>query len=86
MMPIWALDQRLEAGGRLHWDGLNGSLREVLISSALGDGANTRTVDLERLDEMGEYLSKLAPPRFPLSVDEALAKKGEAVYFGEVAK
>jgi hypothetical protein len=41
MMPLWALDQALGDGDRVaafHWDGLNTSLREVVVSGAVGDG------------------------------------------------
>jgi hypothetical protein len=38
MMPIWNLRDR--DGTALHWDGLNTSQRDVLLSSAIGDGAS----------------------------------------------
>ena len=37
MVPVWNLERR--DGQAYHWDGLNTSLREVVLSSALGDGA-----------------------------------------------
>ena len=40
MQPIWNLRPRVERKMALHWDGLNTDLREVVLSSALGDGAS----------------------------------------------
>ena len=43
MVPVWALARR--NGQAYHWDGLNSSLHEVVLSSALGDGATKQWVD-----------------------------------------
>ena len=40
MMPLW--NQARRDGTAYHWDGLSTSLREVVQSSALGDGASRR--------------------------------------------
>src|SRR5439155_13514290 len=37
MQPIWAMENRNNTP--LHWDGLNTSLTEVVLSGAVGDGA-----------------------------------------------
>jgi len=37
MVPLWNLRRR--EGTAYHWDGLNTTLREVVQSSAIGDGA-----------------------------------------------
>ena len=37
MVGLWNLKQR--RGLALHWDGLNTDLKEVVLSSAIGDGA-----------------------------------------------
>ena len=42
MEPIWNLQPR--KGMALHWDGLNTSIREVVLSSAIGDGARVPTL------------------------------------------
>ena len=47
MTPLWALG--LRDGRALHWDGLNSSLQEVLVSSAIGNGATRKSVDLASL-------------------------------------
>jgi hypothetical protein len=43
MMPLWNLHRR--EGTAFHWDGLNTALREVVQSSAIGDGATIAWVD-----------------------------------------
>ena len=42
MVPLWNLKQH---HGLYHWDGLNTDLQEVVLSSALGDGATMKWVD-----------------------------------------
>ena len=42
MVPIWNMKAR--QGMSLHWDGLSASLREVVLSSALGDGASRKSI------------------------------------------
>jgi len=49
MMPVW--NMRGREGQAYHWDGLNSSLREVVVSSALGDGASRAWVALQHRQE-----------------------------------
>jgi hypothetical protein len=83
MTPLWALGAR--DGRGLHWDGLNSSFDEVMISSAIGNGASRKSVDLESVKRLSAWLRDLRPPAYPLPVDAALAKRGEAVYGAECA-
>lgn len=78
MMPVWSLHER--DGKDLHWDGLNGSIREVVLSSALGDGTSRSVLDLPRLERVEEWLRTLEPPAYPYPVDASLAQQGEAVF------
>ena len=51
MQSIWNLRGR--ANQALHWDGMNPNLREVVLSSAIGDGATEKSIvmkDLTRLE------------------------------------
>ena len=84
MMPTWSLSRR--EGGQLHWDGLNASVREVVLSSALGDGASRATLDTEALGRLEWWLRALSPPRFPFPVDSARAASGRAVYDAACAR
>jgi mono/diheme cytochrome c family protein len=72
---------------------LNTSLREVVVSSALGDGASRAWVDRDllrwnepdprlrsSLRRITDYITAVPAPRFPLPIDTALAADGEAIY------
>ena len=85
MMPLWNLGTRQGPGRAFHWDGLNTDLREVVISSAIGDGTpvswverdmakwgNTDRRDQSSLRRVYEYISRLQPPKYPLA-DRCLA-------------
>jgi hypothetical protein len=78
MMPVWALDER--DGHDLHWDGLNASIREVVLSSALGDGTSRSVLDLATMGRIEEWLRTLRPPPYPFAIDAALAEQGRGVY------
>lgn len=84
MTPLWALG--LRDGRALHWDGLNSSLQEVMVSSAIGNGASRKSVDLASLDRVGEWLRTAAPPPFPFPIDRTLAAEGEAVFARECSR
>lgn len=78
MTPLWSLG--LRDGRALHWDGLNPSLDEVLISSAIGNGASAKSVDRDSLEKVGRWVRGLEPPRFPFGIDEVLAARGEPIF------
>jgi hypothetical protein len=91
MMPLWNLRHR--DGTAYHWDGLNTSLREVVQSSAIGDGATTRWMDrdyakwnstdpkaMSSLRRVMNYIGDLKAPRYPLPIDATLASAGAPTY------
>ena len=84
MTPLWALG--LRDGRALHWDGLNSSLQEVLVSSAIGNGASRKSVDLASLERVGEWLKSATPPAFPFPIDRTLAADGERVFAAECSR
>jgi hypothetical protein len=81
MPPIWNLKPR--EGMALHWDGLNTTVREVVLSSAIGDGSRPNTIDMKGLERVEAYLKALQPPKwtemFP-APDAALVSRGKDVY------
>lgn len=81
MMPNWNLAQR--DGTPLHWDGLSTSVREVILSSALGDGTPPEVLDLVYMEQLQQYLEQLQPPSYPLPIDAGLAERGQAVFAAE---
>jgi mono/diheme cytochrome c family protein len=97
MVPLWNLNPR--DGTALHWDGLSTSLTEVVLSSALGDGATRKWVDedvekwnntepgnMSSLRRIQNYIGALKPPPYPFPVDRALADAGGAIYRAECAQ
>jgi hypothetical protein len=74
------VNMRARQGMSLHWDGLSTSLREVVLSSAIGDGASRKTVDLPSLKRIEDWLMVAPPARWPYAVDSALAAEGKGVY------
>ena len=96
MQPIWNLARH--PNSTYHWDGLNTNLQEVVLSSAIGDGAPLKWVDRDfakwnatRPEEMSSlrriqnFISTVPPPKYPFAVDAALAATGAAVFQGECA-
>lgn len=82
MQPIWNLRPRRERKMSLHWDGLNTDLREVVLSSALGDGASPKSLPMDALIRLEKWLEDLPPPRYEelFPIDRALASTGEPIY------
>ncbi|HEX5725321.1 MAG TPA: hypothetical protein VFX98_07630 [Longimicrobiaceae bacterium] len=78
MMAIWDLQQR--QGKDLHWDGLQSSIHEVVLSSALGDGASRVSIPLDALDRVEDWLLEVPAPAHPFPVDRAKAARGGQVY------
>lgn len=79
MMPIWNMQAR--ASSPLHWDGLiKASVSDAVHSSALGDGATPKSIDLASLARVQEWMMRTPPPPFPYPVDRGLADSGRGIY------
>ena len=96
MVPLWNL--KAHTGHAYHWDGLNTDLREVVLSSAIGDGATRKWVDrdmrgwdstdprtMSSLRRVQNYISERQAPKYPFSIDSALAAQGAPIYAAECA-
>ena len=81
MTPLWALG--LRDGRAYHWDGINPALGEVLVSSAIGNGASVKSVDLDSVKTVGAWMQGLEPPAFPFPTDAARAARGREVFTAE---
>jgi hypothetical protein len=81
---IW--NQKDRVGGWLHWDGLSRKLEEVAISSAIGDGARNKSLDLDSLAKVREFLTNLEPPKYPLPLNQALAAQGAPLFQANCAE
>jgi len=92
MVPLWNLGAH--QGYSFHWDGLNTSLQEVVISSAIGDGTPPEWVDEDwkkpanesSLKRVMSYISRVQPPKFPFAIDATLAARGHALYSQQCAQ
>jgi mono/diheme cytochrome c family protein len=97
VMPLWNLGARPGSYG-YYWDGMNTSLREVVMASAVAGGAaapwmdrdarrwdRTEPGETSHLRRVTDYISSLQPPRFPFAVDQPLAAAGSAVFRTECA-
>jgi hypothetical protein len=78
MVPLWNMKARRQMA--LHWDGINTVYREVLLSSGLGNGATTHSLEVDAIDRLGAWLDEVQPPKFPFPVDQTLVKQGEGVF------
>jgi processive rubber oxygenase RoxA-like protein len=86
MMPVWNL--AAHQGYAFHWDGLNNTLEEVLISSAIGDGTPLKWVNRDwkkpdsesSLKRIREFMLHVKPPPYPFPVNPQLAAQGKAVF------
>ncbi|MQA30842.1 MAG: cytochrome c [Luteitalea sp.] len=91
MVPLWNLKRH--EGMAFHWDGMNPNLKEVVLSSALGDGATRRWVDrdmrkwdntdprqMSSLRRIQNYISDVQPPKYPFAVNAPAAQQGQAIF------
>ena len=75
---LW--NQQPREGMQLHWDGDNDSVDERNLSAGLGAGITPATVDYAGLRRVRDWIWTLPPPKYPYSVDAALAARGATVY------
>jgi mono/diheme cytochrome c family protein len=82
MQAVWNLDarERIRSPAPLHWDGLNNSPSEVVLSSALGDGAVARELRFPTMTRIENFLRALPPPASPVRPDAAAVERGKAVF------
>lgn len=83
IVPLWNMKAR--RGMALHWDGMNTSYREVVLSSGLGNGATPKSLDVAALDRLAAWFDEVQPPPFPVPVDAALAQQGRTVFTAQCA-
>ncbi len=96
-MPLWHLKSREPKG--YQWDRSATSLREVVRLAAVIEGASTRWMDADTalwdhadasqpssLRRVMDYISDLAPPKYPFAVDAARAASGATIYSASCAQ
>ncbi len=77
---VWNMKARVGPNLLLNWGGETPSLRSVMIDSALGVGARPKADTIMRLEQLENFISNLAPPKYPFEVDKIKAAQGEAIY------
>ena len=76
---LW--NQRIRRGLWLHWDGNNDSVEERNKSAAIGAGATPKSLNLQALGRIEEWLLDLpAPPFPPERIRKALVERGRKAY------
>jgi mono/diheme cytochrome c family protein len=82
MLAVWNLGPRekIRNPTPYHWDGLSTSLRDVALSSALGDGAVAKEFNFASIARIGKYLRALPPPPSPHRPEPAAAERGKALF------
>jgi hypothetical protein len=78
MMPLW--NEKQHQGFAYHWDGLETSLRETIREGAIGDGATRKSIPIEDLQRVEDYITQLDPPKYPFAIDRILADKGSKLF------
>ena len=88
MMPLW--NNRYNNKKALHWDGLNSSLREVVLSSAIETGVKKSDIDTKSLNMVEEWIGNLPSVKYadyfpdnPVNNEEAGI--GEKIFLKECA-
>jgi hypothetical protein len=85
MQAVWGLDARetIRRDAPLHWDGLNNSISEVVLSSALGDGMTSQGYDhatQASLRRIGDFLRRTRPPPSPYRPERTAVDRGRALF------
>jgi RoxA-like, cytochrome c-like len=88
MQAVWNLNarERIRSPSPFHWDGLNNSLREVVISSALGDGAVAKEFNFPAMERIERFLRALPPPPSPHRPDPTAIERGKVVFAANCAE
>ena len=82
MLAVWNMGARERSGKQasFHWDGLSTSLRDVVVSSALGDGMVAKEHKPANMARLENYLRNLPAPRSPHKPDAAAVEQGKALF------
>jgi hypothetical protein len=84
MPPIWNL--KAHAGYAYHWDGMNSQIHDIVLSSAIGDGATRDSIDLAGMARVQAYIESAPVPKYPFLIDIPKSRRGEAIYAQKCAE
>jgi mono/diheme cytochrome c family protein len=78
MLPLWNMAEREKRPWvTFHWDGLSTSLRDVVLSSMLGDGMVAKEYKPESLKRFTDFVRNIPPPPSPHKPQGDVAKGKE---------
>jgi mono/diheme cytochrome c family protein len=82
MLPLWNVGAREHGKSPpiYHWDGLSTSLRDAVVSSALGDGMVAREYRPASMTRLENYLRELKAPPSPHKPNEAAVNDGKKLF------
>ena len=83
MMAIW--NQKAHEGFLRHSDGLNATLIEPVLSAALAAGATKKSLDVDGLNRVNQWLLDLPSAKYPFAIDQTLAARGGEIYKNQCA-
>lgn len=78
LMPLW--NQKQHQDFSLYWDGLETSLKAAIHQGAIGDGATQKSIPLNDLQRLEDYIQQLNPPKYPFAIDQTLAQQGSKIF------
>jgi hypothetical protein len=78
MPPIWNL--KAHSGYAYHWDGMNSKIHDIVLSSAIGDGASKDSIDLPGMARVEAFIESVPAPKYPFAIDTAKANRGQQIY------
>lgn len=84
MMAVW--NERAHEGMLRHSDGMNTTLIEPVIAAALAGGATRKSVDVEGLRRVNDFLLDLPAAKYPFPVDQTLAARGGEIFTARCAE
>jgi hypothetical protein len=84
MPPIW--NMKAHDGYALHWDGMNSKIHEIVLTSAIGDGATRDSLPLADMQRVQNFIESVAAPKYPFSIDSAKADNGRSIYTQKCAE
>ena len=82
MLAVWnlAAREKIRSPTPYHWDGLSTSLRDVALSSALGDGAVAKEFNPDRSRASRDISARCCRRRRRIALDAAAATRGKALF------
>ena len=76
MPPIWNL--KAHEGFAFHWDGMNSKIHDIVLSSAIGDGATRDSIDLPGMQASSGLHRSGRRPKYPFPIRHRQGGKGPA--------